>query len=109
MRVFDGVIKAGMKAKFFAHDKEYEITETGYFVLDKIKTKQLKSGEVGYIVASIRDMAHIKPGDTITTLEKNATESLSGYKKIKPMVFSGLYPADTDDYDHLRQALEKLN
>ena len=108
VRVFDGVLKAGMKAKFFAHDKEYEITETGYFVLDKIKTKQLKSGEVGYIVASIRDMAHIEPGDTITTLEKNATESLPGYKKIKPMVFSGLYPADTDDYDHLRQALEKL-
>ena len=80
VRVFDGVIKAGMKAKFFAHDKEYEITETGYFVLDKIKTKQLKSGEVGYVVASIRDMAHIKPGDTITTLEKNATEPLSGYK-----------------------------
>ena len=108
VRVFDGVLKAGMKAKFFAHDKEYEITETGYFVLDKIKTKQLKSGEVGYIVASIRDMAHIEPGDTITTLEKNATESLPGYKKIKPMVFSGLYPADTDYYDHLRQALEKL-
>ena len=108
VRVFDGVIKAGMKAKFFAHDKEYEITETGYFVLNKIKTKQLKSGEVGYIVASIRDMAHIKPGDTITTLEKNATQSLPGYKKIKPMVFSGLYPADTDYYDHLRQALEKL-
>ncbi len=108
VRVFDGVLKAGMRAKFFAHDKEYEITETGYFVLDKIKTKELKSGEVGYVVASIRDMAHINPGDTITTLEKNATNQLPGYKKIKPMVFSGLYPADTDDYDQLRQALEKL-
>ena len=53
-------------------------------------------------------MAHIDPGDTITTLENNADEPLPGYKKIKPMVFSGLYPADTDDYDHLRQALEKL-
>ena len=109
VRVFDGVIKAGMKAKFFAHDKEeYEITETGYFVLDKIKTKELQSGDVGYVVASIRDMAHIEAGDTITTLEQNASEPLPGYKKIKPMVFSGLYPADTDDYDHLRQALEKL-
>ena len=108
IRVFDGVIKAGMKAKFFAHDKEYEVTETGYFIIDKVKTKELKSGEVGYIVASIRDMAHIEPGDTITTLEKNATEPLPGYKKIKPMVFSGLYPANTDDYDNLRQALEKL-
>ena len=108
VRVFDGVIKAGMKAKFFAHEKEYEITETGYFVLDKIKTKELQSGDVGYVVASIRDMAHIEAGDTITTLEQNASEPLPGYKKIKPMVFSGLYPADTDDYDHLRQALEKL-
>ena len=53
-------------------------------------------------------MAHIDPGDTITTLENNADEPLPGYKKVKPMVFSGLYPADTDDYDHLRQALEKL-
>ena len=58
--------------------------------LQKIKTKELQSGEVGYIVASIRDIAHIEPGDTITTLENNANEPLSGYKKIKPMVFSGL-------------------
>ena len=108
IRVFDGVLRAGMKAKFFAHEKEYEITETGYFVLDKIKTKELQSGEVGYVVASIRDMAHIDPGDTITTLENKAHEPLPGYKKVKPMVFSGLYPADSDDYDHLRQALEKL-
>ena len=108
VRVFDGVIKAGMRAKFFTHDKEYEITETGYFVLDKIKTKELHSGEVGYIIASIRDMSHIEPGDTISTIENQANEPLHGYKKIKPMVFSGLYPADTDDYDQLRQALEKL-
>ena len=108
VRVFDGVIKAGMRAKFFTHDKEYEITETGYFVLDKIKTKELHSGEVGYIIASIRDMGHIEPGDTISTIENQANEPLHGYKKIKPMVFSGLYPADTDDYDQLRQALEKL-
>ena len=108
VRVFDGVLRAGMKARFFAHDKEYEITETGYFILDKIKTKELHSGEVGYVVASIRDMAHIEPGDTITTSENNADEPLPGYKKIKPMVFSGLYPAEPDDYDQLRQALEKL-
>ena len=66
IRVFDGVMKPGMTAQFFAHDREYEITETGHFVLDKVKTSELRSGDVGYIVASIRDMGHIEPGDTIT-------------------------------------------
>jgi len=108
VRVFDGVIKPGDTAKFFAHDREYEITETGHFILDKVKTSELRSGDVGYVVASIRDMGHIEPGDTITTKETEASEALPGYKKIKPMVFSGLYPADADDYDQLRQALEKL-
>ncbi len=108
IRVFDGKIKPGMTAKFFAHEKEYEITETGHFVLEKVKTKELKSGDVGYIVASIRDMKHIEPGDTITIKENQADKPLSGYKKIKPMVFSGLYPVDADDYDQLRQALDKL-
>ena len=108
VRVYDGILKAGMKAKFFAHDKEYEITETGYFVLDKIKTKELCSGEVGYVVANIRDMGHVEPGDTITISNNKAIDPLPGYKKVKPMVFSGLYPANADDYDQLRQALEKL-
>jgi GTP-binding protein LepA len=108
VRVFDGVLKPGMTIQFFSHGREYDITETGHFVLEKVKTKELKSGEVGYIVASIRDMSHIEPGDTITTKENAATKRLPGYKKIKPMVFSGLYPADADDYDQLRQALEKL-
>ena len=108
IRVFDGILKPGMTAQFFAHGIEYEITETGHFVLDKIKSTELRSGDVGYIVASIRDMGHIEPGDTITTKENKADKQLPGYKKVKPMVFSGLYPADADDYDQLRQALEKL-
>ena len=108
VRVFDGVLRPGDTAKFFAHDREYEITETGHFVLDKVKTPELRSGDVGYVVASIRDMGHIEPGDTITIRSDNAKKPLPGYKKIKPMVFSGLYPADSDDYDQLRQALEKL-
>jgi len=108
VRMFDGVLKPGMTAQFFTHDREYEITETGYFILDKVKTKELGSGEVGYVVASIRDMGHIEPGDTITVKENKADASLPGYKQIKPMVFSGLYPADADEYDQLRQALERL-
>ncbi len=108
VRVFDGVLKPGMTAQFFAHGIEYEITETGYFIMEKVKSNELHSGDVGYIMASIRDMGHIKPGDTITVKENRADQELPGYKKIKPMVFSGLYPADADDYDQLRQALEKL-
>ncbi len=108
VRVFDGILKPGMVIKFFSHDKEYDIIETGHFVLDKVKTNELQSGEVGYIVASIRDMSHIEPGDTITEKQNEAEERLPGYKKIKAMVFSGLYPADSDDYDQLRRALEKL-
>ena len=76
--------------------------------MEKVKSSELRSGDVGYIMASIRDMGHIEPGDTITVKENRADQALSGYKKVKPMVFSGLYPADADDYDQLRQALEKL-
>jgi GTP-binding protein LepA len=108
VRVFDGTLKAGMTAQFFSHGREYDIIETGHFILDKIKTTELRSGDVGYVVASIRDMSHIEPGDTITIKDNNASEPLPGYKKVKPMVFSGLYPADSDDYDQLRQAFEKL-
>ena len=108
VRVFDGVLRPGMTAQFFAHDVEYEITETGYFIMEKVKSSELRSGDVGYIMASIRDMGHIEPGDTITVKENRADQALSGYKKVKPMVFSGLYPADADDYEQLRQALEKL-
>ncbi len=108
VRLFDGVLKEGMTANFFSHEKEYEITETGYFVLDKVKSSELSSGDVGYVVASIRDMSHVKPGDTITSKESKADKALPGYKKIKPMVFSGLYPAETDDYNQLRQSLDKL-
>ena len=108
VRVFDGVLRPGMTAQFFSHDIEYEITETGYFIMEKVKSSELRSGDVGYIMASIRDMGHIESGDTITVKENRADQALSGYKKVKPMVFSGLYPADADDYDQLRQALEKL-
>ena len=108
VRLFDGILKKGMTAKFFAHDKEYEITETGYFILDKIKNSELRSGDVGYVVASVREMSHVEPGDTITLKEFESKKPLPGYKKIKPMVFSGLYPADADDYNQLRQSLEKL-
>ncbi len=108
IRVFDGSIKAGMTAQFFAHPERYEITEVGHFVLKHLPTKELKAGDVGYVIANIREVEHIEPGDTLTVKQNEATERLSGYKKIKPMVFSGLYPADADDFEQLRQALDKL-
>tara|TARA_Y100001960_G_C14774155_1_gene881931 strand:- start:1473 stop:3275 length:1803 start_codon:yes stop_codon:yes gene_type:complete len=108
IRVFDGVIKPSDKAKFFAHNKEYDITEVGHFVLKQMPAKELKAGDVGYFLGSIRDVSHILPGDTVTSKNNPSTEPLPGFKDIKPMVFSGLYPSDTDDYDQLRMALEKL-
>jgi GTP-binding protein LepA len=108
VRIFDGVLKKGMIATFFSHQFEYEITEVGHFILKQVATDELRSGDVGYIIGNIREVEHVEPGDTLTTKNNPATERLSGYKKIKPMVFSGLYPADADDFEQLRSALEKL-
>ena len=108
VRIFDGVIKSGQTAKFFTHDKQYDITEVGHFILDQVPSKELRSGDVGYLLASIRDVSHILPGDTITSKDNPSKEPLEGFKDIKPMVFSGLYPTNSDDYDQLRIALEKL-
>ena len=108
IRVFGGSIKTGMTAQFFAHSERYEITEVGHFVLKHLPAKELKAGDVGYVIANIRDVEHIEPGDTMTVKQNVAVERLPGYKKIKPMVFSGLYPADADDFEQLRQALDKL-
>ena len=108
IRVFDGVIKPGEKAKFFAHNHEYDITEVGHFILKQMPSNELRAGDVGYFLGSIRDVSHVLPGDTITNQNDKNLEPLPGFKDIKPMVFSGLSPSDSDDYDQLRMALEKL-
>ena len=108
VRVVDGVLKPGSTARFFGHSHEYEITEVGHFVIKMIKAKELRAGDVGYVIANIRDVAHILPGDTLTAKPNQAVEPLAGFKHIKPMVFSGLYPSDSDDYNQLRKALDKL-
>lgn len=108
IRVFDGVIKPGEKAKFFAHNHQYDITEVGHFILKQMPSNELRAGDVGYFLGSIRDVSHVLPGDTITNQNDKSLEPLPGFKDIKPMVFSGLYPSDSDDYDQLRMALEKL-
>ncbi|MCH7763160.1 MAG: elongation factor 4, partial [Candidatus Marinimicrobia bacterium] len=108
VRIIDGVLKPGTKARFFAHDNVYDITEVGHFVLKQIKAEELRSGDVGYVLANIRDVDDVRPGDTLTTKENPASEPLPGYKQMQPMVFSGLYPSESDDYEQLRTALNKL-
>ena len=108
VRIYEGSIQRGMKIKFFSHDTYYEVDEVGHFVIDRKKAPSLERGEVGYIIANIRDIEHVLPGDTITTVNNPCSKALSGFQKIKPMVFSGLFPSDADDYDGLRTALEKL-
>ncbi len=108
VRLFDGEVKKGSKILLMAVQKTYEVLEVGVFTPHKRTVDSLKAGEVGYIIASIRNVAETKVGDTITDLENQATEPCPGYKDIKPMVFSGLYPTETNQYAELKDALEKL-
>ncbi|MDR0485797.1 MAG: translation elongation factor 4, partial [Elusimicrobiota bacterium] len=108
VRVFDGQIKKGMKIKLMASAAEYEVLETGFMKLKTVEADVLSSGEVGYIVAGIKDIRDIKIGDTITESANPTKNPHSGYKEINPFVFAGLYPYNTSDYDGLKNALEKL-
>ena len=106
-KVIDGNIKLGDKIKFMATGKEYEITELGYLNPNRVPVKELKTGDVGYMGCSIKEVTRFV-GDTITTVENGADEPLAGYKEALPMVFSGMYPVDNDQYQDLKEALEKL-
>lgn len=108
VRVVNGVLHEKDQIKFFAHDIEYQAEEIGILGMTKIKTKKLEAGNVGYVIASIKDVHDTKVGDTITHVKNGAKEPLAGYQEIKPMVYSGLYPTDADDFEDLRDALEKL-
>ncbi len=106
-KVVDGNIKLGDKIKFMATGKEYEVVELGYLNPNRVPVKELKTGDVGYMGCSIKELTRFV-GDTITHVEMPATEPLPGYKEALPMVFSGLYPVDNDEYQDLKEALEKL-
>jgi GTP-binding protein LepA len=108
VRVFDGHIRKGMKVRFMASDAEYEVLETGYMKIKPVESEVLSSGEVGYVVAGIKDIHDIKIGDTITESFKPTNRPHPGYKEIHPFVFAGLYPNSTSEYDGLKTALEKL-
>ena len=109
VRVMDGEIKAGTDIKFMATGKEFNVVEVGSLSpLGMIPSDSLKAGDVGYIAASIKNVGDARVGDTVTTAENGAKEPLPGYKKVNPMVFCGIYPADGAKYGDLREALEKL-
>ena len=109
VRVRDGVVKPGTKIKFMATGKEFDVVEVGYLSpLGMRPSDSLSAGEVGYIAASIKNVRDARVGDTVTLSENGAKDPLPGYKKVNPMVFSGIYPADGAKYPDLRDALEKL-
>jgi GTP-binding protein LepA len=108
IRVVDGTIRPGMTIGFGAVDARYEVTEVGYLRLRKVPLPELGPGEVGYVVAAIKEVGHTRPGDTIVDASNPPAELLPGYKEVRPMVFAGLYPTNTEDYADLRDALERL-
>lgn len=107
-RVINGSIKRREKIKLLSTDKEYIADEIGVLGLDLIPRETLSTGDVGYVISGIKDAKEIKVGDTITTFENPCTVAVKGFEDVKPMVFSGLYPVDTEDYEELRFSMEKL-
>ncbi|WP_225071453.1 translation elongation factor 4 [Desulfuromonas sp. CSMB_57] len=108
VRVFDGVLKKGEKIRLMASGKTYEVIKVGVFAPHPMEMSELGPGEVGFVIAGIKVVQDARVGDTITHLQRPAEKPLPGFKEVKPMVFSGLYPIDTGDYDALRDAMEKL-
>lgn len=108
VRIFDGRVRAGTKIRLMRTGKDLEVSEVGVFLPKMKAVEELSSGEVGYIIAGIKNVSDTKIGDTITEANNPATEPCPGYKEIKPMVFSGLYPIETHQYADLKDALEKL-
>lgn len=108
IRVFDGVVKPGTKIKFMNTNKVYDVTEVGVFTPSPLKTEELRSGDVGYLTAAIRNVKDARAGDTITEAKRPTETPMEGYKPAIPMVFSGIYPVDGAKYETLKEALEKL-
>ena len=107
-RVVNGTVHRREKVKFLSTDKEYIADEIGVLGLDLIPKDTLSIGDVGYIISGIKEAKEVKVGDTLTTCENPCAEAVTGFEDVKPMVFAGLYPVDTDDYEELRFSMEKL-
>lgn len=107
-RVLDGEIKKGDRVKFVATEKEYNADEIGILRMDMEPRSRVGTGDVGYIISGIKQANEVKVGDTITTVANPCTEAVQGFEDVKPMVFAGIYPVDTDEYEELRASMEKL-
>lgn len=107
-KVVNGVIHKGDKVKFFNTGKEYDADEVGVLKMDMIPRKELRTGDVGYIISGIKTSTEVRVGDTITHVDRPCEEAISGFEEVKPMVFAGVYPIDPEDYENLRASLEKL-
>jgi GTP-binding protein LepA len=108
MRVFDGVVRKGTRIRLMSSDQDFEVSRLGVFSPGPAEVQEMRAGEVGFLMAGIKEVAETRIGDTITTEEHPATKPLPGFKPMKPMVFSGLYPTESGQYQALRDALEKL-
>ncbi len=108
VRVFEGTLQKGEAMRFMVTKQHYNAEEIGILKLGMEPLSQLRAGEVGYVIGSIKDVRDIRVGDTITHVQRPATEAIAGFREVKPMVFSGVYPTSTDDFEDLRASLEKL-
>ncbi|MBN1398069.1 MAG: elongation factor 4 [Bacteroidetes bacterium] len=108
VRVMEGTIREKDKIRFFSNGKEFQAEDVGILEMQKKRTGTLSAGDVGYVIANVKDVHDTKVGDTITLADNPAADPLPGYKEAKPMVFSGMYPSNSDDFGELRDALDKL-
>ncbi len=107
-KVVNGTIRKGQKVKFMATEKTYDADEVGTLKLKQVAKNEIKCGDVGYIISGIKDARDVKVGDTITSVENPASAAIEGFEEVKPMVFAGIYPIESEDFEELRTSLEKL-
>jgi GTP-binding protein LepA len=108
LRLFDGKIKKGMKISFMFSGSVYEVETAGVFKLALVETQELSAGDVGYIIAGVKTVSDVRVGDTVTGAENPCDKPLPGFREVKPVVFSSIYPVDSNDYEELRSSMEKL-
>ena len=107
-KVVNGKLSKGDRVRFASTGKDYGAEEVGTLKLSQVPKKEIKTGDVGYLITGIKDAKDVKVGDTITLVNENSVPAIEGFEEVKPMVFAGIYPVDTDDYEDLRSSMEKL-
>ena len=104
----NGKLSKGDRVRFVSTGKDYGAEEVGTLKLSQVPKKEIKTGDVGYLITGIKDAKDVKVGDTITLVNEDSVPAIEGFEEVKPMVFAGIYPVDTDDYEDLRSSMEKL-